>query len=151
MELYYPCTWLSFVNQKNEKIRNWSLLMKIISTVPKLLFFKTTDLCIVYLFCDYADISKTSSTYDKWNFHFARNYSNMPLTFDSITFHSNLFISVSVLCEFAMLPDVYILLSPQEEEEHSFSWGNRCTHLAVHSSKRVKEIRNSFKKWPLNP
>ena len=75
----------------------------------------------------------------------------MPLTFDSITFHSNLFISVSVLCEFAMLPDVYILLSPQEEEVHSFSWGNRCTDLAVHSSKRVKEMRNSFKKWPLNP
>ena len=55
METYYPCTWLSFVNQKNEKIRNWSLLMKIISTVPKVLFFKTTDLYTVYLFSEYAD------------------------------------------------------------------------------------------------
>ena len=27
-------------------------------------------------------------------------------------------ILVSILCEFAMLPDVYILLSPQEEVEH---------------------------------
>ena len=44
-----------FVNQKNEKIRNLSLLMKIISTVPKLLFFKTTDLYTVYLFSQYAD------------------------------------------------------------------------------------------------
>ena len=30
MEIYYPCTWLSFLNQGNEKIRDWSLLMKII-------------------------------------------------------------------------------------------------------------------------
>ena len=30
MERYYPYTWISFINQKNEKIRNWSLLMKII-------------------------------------------------------------------------------------------------------------------------
>ena len=42
METYYPCTWLSFVSQKNEK-NNGSLLMKIISTVSKVLFFKTTD------------------------------------------------------------------------------------------------------------
>ena len=31
------------------------------------------------------------------------------------------FISVSILCEFAMLPDVYILLSPKEEEVDSSS------------------------------
>ena len=58
MESYYPCTWLSFVNQKNEKkkkIRNGSLLMKTISTVPKVLLFKTTDLYTVYLFSAYAD------------------------------------------------------------------------------------------------
>ena len=62
--------------------------------------------------------------------------------FDSITFHSNLyfcssatFISDSILCEFAMLPDVYILLSPQEEEVHSSSWGKRRKYLAAHSSK----------------
>ena len=30
-------------------------------------------------------------------------------------------ILVSILCELAMLPDVYILLSPQEEEVHSSS------------------------------
>ena len=55
MELYYPCTWLNFVNQKNEKKRNWSLLMKIISPAPKVLFFKTTDLYSVYLFSEYVD------------------------------------------------------------------------------------------------
>ena len=55
METYYPCTWLSFVKQKKEKIRNWSLLVQIISTVHELLFFKTTDLYTVYLFSEYAE------------------------------------------------------------------------------------------------
>ena len=32
-----------------------------------------------------------------------------------------LFILVSVLCAFVMVPDVYILLSPQEEEVVHFS------------------------------
>ena len=64
---------------------------------------------------------------------------------------SLLFISVSVLCEFSMLPDVYIFLSPQEEEVHSSTWGNKCAHLVVHSWKRLKEMCYSFKKWPLNP
>ena len=54
--MYYPCTWLTLVNQKSEKKnRNWILLMKIVSTVPKVLFFKTTDLYMVYLFSQYAD------------------------------------------------------------------------------------------------
>ena len=35
-------------------MRNWSLLMKIISAVPKV-FFKATDLYAVYLFSEYAD------------------------------------------------------------------------------------------------
>ena len=69
----------------------------------------------------------------------------MPLIFDSIIFHSNpylpipqlSFILVSIVCEFAMLPDVYILLSPQEEEVHTSSCGNRSAHLAAHSSKRL--------------
>ena len=67
--------------------------------------------------------------------------------FDSITFHLNpyfgysalFFTSVSIPCEFAILPDVYILLSPQEEEGHSFS-GDRCTHLAAHLSKGVNPL-----------
>ena len=53
----------------------------------------------------------------------------MPLMFDSITFTQIfilvivplLFILVSILSKFAMLPDVYLLLSPQEEVEHSSS------------------------------
>ena len=51
-----------------------------------------------------------------------------------------LFISVSILFEFAMLPDLNILLSPQEEEVHSSSWGDRYTHLAEHSSKRLHPL-----------
>ena len=69
--------------------------------------------------------------------------------FDSITFHWNLFIlaiaplsffSVSILCELAMLPDVYTLLSLQEEEVDSFSWGDKFTHLEAHSSKRLNSL-----------
>ena len=41
--------------KKNKKIRNWSLLIKVISTVPKLLFSKRTDLYTVNLFFEYAD------------------------------------------------------------------------------------------------
>ena len=40
------------------------------------------------------------------------------------------FISVGNLCEFFVVPDVYILLFPQEEEVHSSSWGDRSTQLA---------------------
>ena len=54
-----------------------------------------------------------------------------------------LFISVRILYEFAMLPDFtaryHILLSSQEEVHYS-SWGNRCTHLAAHSSKRLNPL-----------
>ena len=72
--------------------------------------------------------------------------------FDSITFHLNpyfgystlFFTSVSIPCEFVMLPDVYILLSPQEEEVHFLMNvlpnGNRCTNLAAHSSKRLNSL-----------
>ena len=115
METYYPCTWLSFVNQKNEKIRNWSLLMKIISTVPKLLFFKTTDLhtiCIpILLIC--------------WQ-----------LKHHQLRIRSKIFISLEIILNAFNV----ILLSPQEEQVRSSSWRNRCTHLAVHSSKRLKPL-----------
>ena len=56
METYYPCTWISFVNQKNEKNKESKFVNeKYISIVPELLFFKTTDLFTVYLFSEYAD------------------------------------------------------------------------------------------------
>ena len=51
-----------------------------------------------------------------------------------------LFISHSILCEFAMVPFVYLLLSLHEEEVHSSSWVDRCTHLAAHSSKRLNSL-----------
>ena len=38
-----------------KKKRNWSLLIKVVSTVPKVLFLKITDLYTVYLFSEYAD------------------------------------------------------------------------------------------------
>ena len=50
------------------------------------------------------------------------------------------FISVTILCEFAMVPDVYILLPLLEEEMHASFWGYRCSHLAAHSSKRLDPL-----------
>ena len=50
------------------------------------------------------------------------------------------FISGVILCKLAMLPDVYILLSPQEEEVHFSSRGDRCTHLEAHSSKTLNTL-----------
>ena len=46
----------------------------------------------------------------------------------------------SMLCEVAMLPDVYILLSPQEEVGHSSSKDDRCALLAAHSLKRLNHF-----------
>ena len=48
-----------------------------------------------------------------------------------------LFISVGIRCEFASVPDVYILLFPQEEEVHYSYRGDGYAHLATHSSKRL--------------
>ena len=59
-----------------------------------------------------------------------------------------LLILVGVYCEFAMVPGVYILLSPQEEEEQFLSWRHRCTHSAVHSSKRFKPLPAITLLWP---
>ena len=50
------------------------------------------------------------------------------------------FISVGIHCELAMLPKVYILLSPQKEEVHSSTWVDRCTHLEAYSSKTLKPL-----------
>ena len=50
----------------------------------------------------------------------------------TLIFSKRFHISVSILCKFAMLPDVYILLSPQREEVPSSSWGNRCLHRCWH-------------------
>ena len=49
-----------------------------------------------------------------------------------------LFILVGVLCEFAMVPGVYILLSPHENEVQYTSGGHLCTHTGAHPSKRFK-------------
>ena len=55
MEPYYPCGWLSFINQKKKKKKKLKFVNEIISTVCEVLFFKTTDLYTVYLFYEYAD------------------------------------------------------------------------------------------------
>ena len=67
-----------------------------------------------------------------------------------------LFISVDTLCKFTMMLGVYTLLFPQEEL-HFFPEGKGCTHLAAHSSKRVKplsdeaaHLRHSSRSYPFN-
>ena len=49
-----------------------------------------------------------------------------------------LFISVEVSCEFALVLDVYIVLSPLGEEVPSSACGDRYTYVTAHSSKRFK-------------
>ena len=55
-----------------------------------------------------------------------------------------LFISVGVLYEFDKVQGVYILLPFEEEEAHCSSWGHKCTHSAVDSSKRFKPWLTSY-------
>ena len=52
----------------------------------------------------------------------------------TFTIASVLFISIGNLFEFAILPHVRLLLSPQKKEVHSSSSGERRTHLAAHLS-----------------
>ena len=109
-------------------------------------FFSRQLIYILYSYSLNMQTIQTASIYDKkWSFHFPRiilNAFNVSLSTQILILAilPLLFISVSIFCEFAMLPDVYILLSPQEEEVHSSSWGNRCTHLAAHSSKRLNPL-----------
>ena len=58
----------------------------------------------------------------------------------TLTITPFLFILVGVLREFAMVPGVYILLSPQKEEVHYSSWEYRCTHSAPDLSKSSKHL-----------
>ena len=55
-----------------------------------------------------------------------------------------LFILVGTLCvcEFAMVPGVYILLCPQEEKEHSFSYIFNCAVI-----KRFKLLSLTILLW----
>ena len=108
-------------------------------------FFSRQLIYVLYSYSLNMQTIQTSSIYDKkWNFHFARiilNAFNVSLSTQILILAivPLLFISVSIFCEFAMLPDVYILLSPQEEKVH-FSWGNRCTHLAADPSKILSPL-----------
>ena len=47
---------------------------------------------------------------------------------------------VGVLCEFAMLLDVYILLSSAEEEVHSSSWENIYFYLGAYISQSLDPL-----------
>ena len=89
-------------------------------------YFSKQPICILYTYSLNMQTTKISSTYDnKWNLHFARNCSKYLLCLTVslstqilvLNIAPLLFISVSILCGFAMLRDVCILLSPQKEEQ----------------------------------
>ena len=136
----------------------WSLLMKIITTVHQILFFKTTDLYILDTKIWKNILSSYESKNLTWELRMrneifilleiilnAFNVWQYLFTLKSkISYSATLFTSVNILCEFAMLPDVYILSSPQEEEVHSSSGGDRCMQLVAHSSKRLNPLSLSL-------
>ena len=84
----------------------------LLSFSTDIIFFSLVSFafCLLGLFCFLNNFLITGST--------------KILTLAIATF---LFISVGVLCRFAMVPVLYILLSPQEEEVHSYfltPWGD---------------------------
>ena len=136
-----------------------SLLMKIIITVHQLLFYKTTDLYTLDTKTWKNILSSYESKKHIWicrqlEFHQLRIRSDILILLEMILNALNvwqyhlpsqililavaplLFISVSILCELAMLPGVYILLSSQEEQMHSSSWQDICKHW----SKRLNPL-----------
>ena len=137
METCCPCTLLSFRNNKNEKIRNWSLLMKIISTT----FYKQL-ICIPHTYSLNMQTTKSSqlwirskmlillkiilNAFNVWQYHFSFKY---------------------LFCLFQLAPAVNFLCCQIRTFYWSLrikrctfdSWGNRC-HLATHSSKRLNPL-----------
>ena len=128
--------------------------MKIISTVHKLLFFKTTNpICLgqKYLEKHFKLIWKKKKVWTcrQLKYYQLRIRSEIGILLEiilnafkclTVSLSTEIlilaiaplsFISVSILCELAKLPDVYILLSPQEEEVHPSSWGTDA-HIWKH-------------------
>ena len=90
-----------------------------------------------------------SSTWDeKWDWRLIKMNLNVFICLTvSITFSTKIFtlaiasfllISFGIPYEFAMVPYVYLLLTPLEKEVHSSSSEYRHAPLAAHSSKRFK-------------
>ena len=136
-------------------IRVTGALKYIIYTSNKLLVFETTDLYFLdtniwknKCFNKFMKVNiKHFSEYIFWLLKYYQhkirreimslNVWQYHLTQKSLLFqlhHFRLF-TVSILCKFAMLPYVFILLSPQEEEGRSSFWVDKYTHLAAHSLK----------------
>ena len=55
MEPYYPCTWLSFVNQKNEKNKKLKFVNENYIDCSEGIIFQITGLYTVYLYSECAD------------------------------------------------------------------------------------------------
>ena len=117
-------------SEKCKKIRNWYVLMKIISTVSKVLFCQSnwSTYCVPILWI--CGQLKHHQLRIRRSFDVAKNYSEY-FYFIAVSFWTYifilaivplLFISVCILCKFAMLLDMYILLSPGKK---------RCTLLSV--------------------
>ena len=75
--------------------------------------------------------TKISSALDESEITFHLKLINIPLNVLQYKFLTSGIVPVG-LFQFAVLPDVFILLHPHEQEEHVSSWGR---HLAVNSAK----------------
>ena len=140
--------------------------MEIIYTVLKLLFFKSTDLYTMdtkiwlHVLSSWKQLLKELSKYifRELNYHqhkirreisisveiITNTFKCLTASFSVKTFTlaiASLFIIlVSILCKFALVADVFILLLNQEEKVHSSFWRDRCAHLAAHSWKRLNSL-----------
>ena len=134
------------------------MLLKTITSVYKLLFFKTSDLYSLDTKIWKNNLSSYESKENIWICRQLKYYQLSIRSEISILLEIILnalkcltvwlstqtlilaiaplsFISVSILCKLAILTVVYILLSRQEEVVHSSSCADRCTHFFIGSPK----------------
>ena len=134
------------------------MLLKTITSVYKLLFFKTSDLYSLDTKIWKNNLSSYESKENIWicrklKYYQLRIRSEISILLEIIlnalkcltvwlstqililVIAPLSFISVSILCKLAILTVVYILLSRQEEVVHSSSWGDRCTNFFIGSPK----------------
>ena len=147
MEPYYPCNWVGFINRKNKKDNKLKFVNNNYIYWYRYYFSKQL-ICILYTYSLNMQTTKTSSSrirsetfilleiilnvFNVWQYHFRIKILILAIV-------TLLFISVCILCEFAILLDVYILLSLRKK---------RCTILLY---EQMYIAGSTFIKKRLNP
>ena len=148
MEPYYPCNWVGFVNRKNKKDKKLKFVNNNYIYWYRYYFSKQL-ICILYTYSLNMQTTKTSSSrirsetfilleiilnvFNVWQYHFRIKILILAIV-------TLLFISVCILCEFAILLDVYILLSLRKKKCTILPVGTDLAHVAVHSLKRLNPL-----------